>query len=358
MAETITIKFEDEGPRSLSPSPPAPTGLGGPTPFLPVASGPGGGFSTGAVANDLAAKARDQALAAGRIMQDAYKRASDDAVQRIAQGINLGVRVISSSFEIAAQRIAFAAQKSAAIISGNLQQAKVIEKEEQKELASSIGSLVGTITGFVVGGPIGSRILGGIGGRLLGALAGSALLGPDLGRFFGSLLKPSVEAQKKFQTEMEQFRARTQDLGRYDQPIASQLAIGQVQQQRRDIAEAQILSPLFRDVERRQQELDRINQMVEVLTKQGQASQQLAALDKEILDSQKRLEAAMKGATEETRKLVRELEKAAKTPLEQLIDRGGFTKPDERARITDEQLALRPAERARLNAPIIGERER
>src|SRR5262245_18733291 len=122
----IEIQFTG-GPGGASPTPPTPSGLGGPAPITGQPVVPGGGFgSPGFGSADLfsrltlgpvsaAARARWQAEAAalGKQLNDTYKKITEDTTQRIAAVVTVGARIISDSFTFAAQQIALAGQRSA-----------------------------------------------------------------------------------------------------------------------------------------------------------------------------------------------------------------------------------------------------
>ena len=382
MAEVLTIKFEDgAGSKPVPPSPPSPTGAGVP-PAIPGTAGPTaagtpGGSSTAATMLRLLSEqlriqwhiyAEVQRIsgsspgggtgsptpAAGAPTGKPKKGLTDeqkDLVDKVSSSIILAVRAVTGAFDFAAQQIAIAGKQSAALIRGDVQTAKVADVEEKQNIAGTIGSVIGGIAGFAFGGPIGSRIGSAVLGKILGAVFGGNILS-SIGQ---SLFGPAKASQEKVNQDMMELRARTTEMARYNQSLAQQTALGNVAKQRRDIAESQILGKQYGDLEARQQQLERINQMVAILEKSGKANEQAEAINKEIAQSNKRLEKLMASTDKNTRDMVKELEKQAKTPLEVLEAKGGFAKPDERGGIARERDLLDRMRDAGLNVPLLGE---
>lgn len=175
-------------------------------------------------------------------------------------------------------------------------------------------------------------------------------------------IKNAVEAQKnKDIAEMQAFshrrdalRDRGRELSRYDGRLAQTFAMGDVQRQRRDIGEANIIGGAMSEVEARQQQLDRLNQQLGVLNKIKEAGDQSNRLNDEIAKRQAALEEALKGLPAEMAKKIRELGDAVKDPFQLLEERGGFATGigafDQSA--TDRSLAERQRI-AKLNVPMM-----
>lgn len=81
----------------------------------------------------------------------------------------------------------------------------------------------------------------------------------------------------------------------------------------------------------------------------------MAKVNERIEEKQNELAGLMASTDENTRRMVKELEKQAKTPLEVLEDRGGFAKPNEGLQIARERNLLDRMRNAGLNVPILGE---
>lgn len=307
----------------------------------------GGGSSGGTTSAGAPVAGPPTGAAVRRKLTDEEKERADI----IASSIIVGVRILTQAFDFAAQQIAIAGKQSAALIRGDVQQAKVADVEQKQNVAGTIGSILGTIAGFIFGGPIGSRIGSVFLGRILGAVGGSSVIG-SLGQ---SLFGPAKAAQEKVNQDMAALRERTAEMSKYNLAIAQQVQVGNVARQQRDIAESRILGRQFAETEARQQQLDRINQMVAILEKSNKNEDLNKAINKEIEQSSKRLEKLMASTDENTRKMVKELEKQAKTPLQMLEERGGFAKPDERGRLARENELLDRMRDAGLNLPILAE---
>ena len=150
------------------------------------------------------------------------------------------------------------------------------------------------------------------------------------------------------------FRARGQELSRYDGGIGRTFAVGDVNRQRRDVGEAQILSSQFSAVEAQQQQLDRLNQQLGILAKIEESNKQMQRVTEEMQERQKELNAKLDALPAEMARKIRELGDAIKDPIEALEANAGFTSGiwnmDVPRREND--LAARQ-QAARLNIPLL-----
>lgn len=163
-------------------------------------------------------------------------------------------------------------------------------------------------------------------------MGNSVDLGPQL-RALGMAAAATQEAAMRLDIKQMQetlgigqaFRARGQELSRYDGAIGRTFATGEVNRQRRDMGEAQILSSQFSAVEAQQQQLDRLNQQLGILAKMKEADEQRGRVAEEMKERQKELNEKLDALPAEMAKKIRELGDSVKDPIDILEANGGFS---------------------------------
>jgi tRNA/tmRNA/rRNA uracil-C5-methylase (TrmA/RlmC/RlmD family) len=90
------------------------------------------------------------------------------------------------------------------------------------------------------------------------------------------------------------------------------------------MGESAIISGQLSQLENRQQQLDRLEQQISVLNRISRTQEQMQEIEKQTAEKQKALEDLLKNVDANTAEMVRKLGDAAKDPIDQLRESGGF----------------------------------